>query len=316
MAAIDNQALARSRSRSMGEMAAIPPTNMLLGVPKKGRLFDKCSKLLQEGVGMEYRKPDRVDVAHCSNMPVTLVFLPAHDIATYVGEGNVDMGITGLDVIAETEPDNEDLEVVMELGFGKCMLAVQGPATDGYTSASSLAGQRIVTSFPLVAAKFFKQFESAATGPTKIKFVSGSVEAACGLGLADGIVDLVETGTTMRAAGLEIVEKIMDTQAVLIKNKRNTQHLEIAERIKKRIEGWHTATKYQMIQYNIEKVNLDKALAITPGKRSPTVSALEESGWLAVSSLVKKDEAAKIMDDLQSIGADSILIFSISNSRM
>ena len=103
-------------------------------------------------------------------------------------------------------------------------------------NAASLAGKRIVTSFPVVAEKFFRQFETEATGKTKIKFVSGSVEAACQLGLADGIVDLVETGTTMRAAGLDIVEKIMDTQAVLIKNKK-ALHPELINLITRRIQG-------------------------------------------------------------------------------
>ena len=116
---------------------------------------------------------------------MTLVFLPAHDIATYVSEGNVDMGITGQDVIAETEPECDVLETVVELGFGKCKLAVQGPVAENITDVSTLAGKRIVTSFPKVAEQFFRQYETEATGKTKIKFVSGSVEAACQLGLAD-----------------------------------------------------------------------------------------------------------------------------------
>ncbi|KAJ1484981.1 hypothetical protein T484DRAFT_1795131, partial [Baffinella frigidus] len=119
----DAQANKRMPSRSMGNMSAIPPENMLLAVPKKGRLNEKVMKLLVDGVGMEYRRPDRVDVAHCTNMPVTLVFLPAHDIATYVGEGNVDMGITGEDVIRETEPSTGIVETASNppppFGFGE-----------------------------------------------------------------------------------------------------------------------------------------------------------------------------------------------------
>ena len=246
---------------------------------------------------------------------VSLVFLPAHDIATYVSEGNVDMGITGQDVIAETEPNCENLETVVELGFGKCKLAVQGPVAENITDVSTLAGKRIVTSFPIVTEKFFKQFETEATGTTKIKFVSGSVEAACQLGLADGIVDLVETGTTMRAAGLEIVEKIMDTQAVLIKNKK-ALHPELISTITRRIQGHFTAQKYSMIQYNVRREALVQAVHITPGKRSPTITNLEDKEWVSVSALVLKKDTPTIADKLEEIGADSILIFAIQNTRM
>ena len=154
------------------------------------------------------------------------------------------MGITGLDVIAETVPEDE-VEIVMRLGYGKCKLAVQAPVADNVSNVAQLAGRRVVTSFPNLAKKFFEKHESATTGQTKIKFVSGSVEAACGLGLADAVVDLVETGTTMRAAGLEIVENVMETEAVLIASPKST-HLEILNTIKQRIQGYITATKYQV----------------------------------------------------------------------
>jgi len=306
----------RERRDSKSSMlSCIPPENLLIGVPKKGRLHELCIKLLVDGAGLDYRRPERVDIAHCKDAPVSLVFLPAHDIATYVSEGNVDMGITGQDVMAETEPDCANLETVVQLGFGRCKLAVQGPVSENIKDVASLAGKRIVTSFPVIAEKFFKQYETEATGKTKIKFVSGSVEAACQLGLADGIVDLVETGTTMRAAGLEIVEKIMDTQAVLIKSKK-ALHPELIDTITRRIQGHFTATQYQMIQYNVKRTNLEKAVLITPGKRSPTITGLDDNEWVAVSALVLRKEVQNIADKLEAIGADSILIFSIQNTRM
>eukprot|EP00802_Teleaulax_amphioxeia_P017466 Tamp_17623.p1 GENE.Tamp_17623~~Tamp_17623.p1 ORF type:complete len:322 (-),score=80.87 Tamp_17623:413-1345(-) len=304
----------RARAKS-GALSAIPAENLLIGVPKKGRLHEQCIKLLVDGAGLDYKRPDRVDIAHCKDVPVTLVFLPAHDIATYVSEGNVDMGITGQDVMAETEPECLNLETIMALGFGKCKLAVQGPALENMRDARELAGKRIVTSFPVIAEKFFRQYETEATGKTKIKFVSGSVEAACQLGLADGIVDLVETGTTMRAAGLEIVEKIMDTQAVLIKNKK-ALHPELIDTITRRIQGHFTATQYQMIQYNVKRAALQEAIKITPGKRSPTITGLDDTEWVAVSALVLRKDVQVIADKLEAIGADSILIFSIQNTRM
>ncbi len=145
--------------------------------------------------------------------------------------------------------------------------------------------------------------------------MSGSVEAACGLGLADAVVDLVETGTTMKAAGLDVVAEVMVSQAVLIANPNST-HQDLISLILKRIEGYITATQYMMISYNVRRESLAQALAITPGKRSPTVSTLEEDSWVAVQSLVKRKESSAKMDQLHDAGATDILLFPISNSRM
>ena len=285
-------------------------SNILFAVPKKGRLFEKCTKLL-DGAGLDYDRPNRLDVARCSSLPITLVFLPAADIATYVGEGNVDIGITGVDVLEES---NVEVDRILDLGFGRCKLSLQAPVSSGYTDASQLSGKRIVTSFPSLAKNFFHQYDTAER-QTQIKFVSGSVEAACGLGLADAVVDLVETGTTMRAAGLEIVCDVLTTEAILISSK-SSRHGDMIELIKKRIKGYITSTNYMMIQYNVGRENLRSALLITPGKRSPTVSPLENEDAVAVSALVVKSESSKIMDQLESVGATDILLFSLNNSRM
>jgi ATP phosphoribosyltransferase len=179
-----------------------------MAIPKKGRLYDKVAEMLK-GAGIEYHREDRLDVALCKDLPLTLIFLPASDIASYVGEGNVDIGITGIDCIEESEACVENL---MDLGVGKCKLCVQAPASKNITSPEALAGGRIVTSFPVLTKRFFDPIDEQKGVKTHVKFVSGSVEAACGLGLADGIVDLVETGTTMRAAGLEVVGDVLKTQ--------------------------------------------------------------------------------------------------------
>ncbi|CAM9548116.1 unnamed protein product [Chrysoparadoxa australica] len=289
----------------------LPPENALFAVPKKGRLYERCMKLL-DGAGIQYRRPDRLDIAQCSGLPITLVFLPAHDIASYVGEGNVDMGITGLDVIEETG-QGEHIDVAMELGFGKCKLCVLAPKTAHVTDPSTLAGQRIVTSFPGLTRKYFDQYDKAGK-PTGIKFVSGSVEAACGLGLADAVVDLVETGTTMRAAGLEIVAEVMETQCLLITSK-HTKHKEMVQLITSRVAGFITAERHLMISYNVQSKDLQAVIAITPGKRAPTVTSLSEEGWLAVQALIEKKKASSIMDELTKAGAADILCFSLQNTR-
>jgi len=151
---------------------------------------------------------------------------------------------------------------------------------------------------------------------TKIKSISGSVEAACGLGLADGIVDLVETGTTMKAAGLEEVATIMQTQTVLIANPHSCRDSELVETIRKRIAGYLTADRYVMVTYNVHRRNLDKCKVITPGKKAPSISPLEREAWVAVSALVPKKEAPAAMDELEAAGATDILLTGLVGSRM
>jgi ATP phosphoribosyltransferase len=171
-----------------------PPGNCKLAIPKKGRLYEKVVQMLKGG-GIEFRREDRLDVALCKDLPITLVFLPAKDIAKFVGGGDIDAGITGWDVIKESMVT---VDRVMDLGFGKCKLCVQAPVQHKITDVEVLAGKRIATSFPDTTKEFFKPIDEKLGTQTKVFFVSGSVEAACGLGLADAVVDLVETGTTMR----------------------------------------------------------------------------------------------------------------------
>ena len=171
-----------------------PPENLKFAIPKKGRLHEKVVEMLK-GAGIEFRRQPRLDVALCVGLPITLIFLSASDIAKFVGEGNVDLGITGQDMVQE---NGVTVESVMDLGFGKCKLCVQAPVVDEIKDVKALAGKRIVTSFPNVTKSFFQQYDAELGVSTSINYVSGSVEAACGLGLADAVVDLVETGTTMR----------------------------------------------------------------------------------------------------------------------
>ena len=314
-----------------------------MAIPKKGRLNEKIVTMLK-GCGIDFQREHRLDVALCKDLPLTLVFLPASDIAKYVGEGNVDIGITGIDICEESDVD---VDRILKLGIGKCKLCVQGPVANRIKDARELAGKRIVTSFPLLTKKFFDPLDEEKGVKTKIKFVSGSVEAACSLGLADGIVDLVETGTTMRVRIflsllfilIDIVigsrfrdcfrytpnrgktplptqkNKSNPTQAVLITNKK-TQHDSVVKLIKRRVEGYITATKYLMITYNVHVDLLEKASAITPGKRSPTVTGLEDPNYKAVSSLVLKSQLSIKMDQLHDVGATDILAVDLCNTRM
>lgn len=295
----------------MAEANSSPEGYCRMAIPKKGRLYDVCCDMLK-GSGIKFHRGARLDVAVCSGIPLTLVFLPAADIAMYVGEGDVDVGITGEDIVKESEVD---VEKILDLRVGKCKLCLQAQVSKNITDPADLAGKRIVTSFPSLTKRYFDPLDEKKGVKTKIKFVSGSVEAACGLGLADAVVDLVETGTTMRAAGLEVVAEVLETEAVLIKNP-HTKHGEILDKITNRIQGYMTATQYVMLVYNIATKLVEKASAISPGKRSPTVTALEDPNFKSISTLVLKKEMSEKMDALHDIGATDILALSILNSRM
>jgi len=276
---------------------------------------------LLNGADIQFHRPNRVDVCLVQNHPIALVFLPAADIPSFVGKGNVDLGITGHDVILEAEMESLVTET-LRLGFGKCSLHVQVPEAGPVQSVEALAGKRIVTSFEVLAGRFFKDIDDRAglvgDAVTSVEYVGGSVEAACALGLADAIVDLVESGETMRAAGLRPIATLLQSEAVLIRS-TSPKHPHLAplmEKITARIAGMIAAHKYIVCQYNILRSKLSAATAVTPGRRAPTISPLEDPEWVAVSSMVERSKTADVMDQLVSVGAEDIMIFNIDNSRV
>ncbi|KAL7892617.1 hypothetical protein HDV63DRAFT_389130 [Trichoderma sp. SZMC 28014] len=303
---------------------------LLFAVPKKGRLNAATLNLL-EGADIQFRRENRLDIALVKNLPIALIFLPAADIPTFVGQGRVDLGITGWDQVKEHDAAvkaaaSEDpsspvsgSEMVMELEFGACKLQVQVPEKGQYTTSTDLIGRTIGTSFVSLTEEYFAQLETQAGGAapqklrTKIIELSGSVEAACALGVADGIVDLVESGETMRAAGLKAIDTVVESVAVLIKS-RSPSNTDLVDLIAARIRGVITAQRYVLCQYNIERSSIAAATQITPGKRAPTVTSLDD-GWVAVSSMVEKKKIALVMDDLKRVGAQDILVLDIHNTR-
>ncbi|KAK6357488.1 ATP phosphoribosyltransferase (ATP-PRTase) (ATP-PRT) [Orbilia javanica] len=298
---------------------------LLMAVPKKGRLYDAALTLLQ-GSDIQFHRHNRLDIALCHNLPIALVFLGAADIPVFVGEGRCDLGITGQDQVAEHQiAENQvSVEEILELGFGKCKLQVQVPAKGPIKDPKELVGKTVVTSFTHLSKEYFKSLEVELFGAeaferdgmkTTMKYVGGSVEAACALGVADGIVDLVESGETMKAAGLTAISTVMATQAVLIKSKhpRNPQ---MAELILSRIKGVINAKKYVLCSYNIPRTLLSVVHNITPGRRAPTITSLEEEGWVAVQAMVERSRVASVMDELDEAGAHDILVTQITNSRV
>lgn len=254
-------------------------------------------------------------------MPVALVFLPAADIPRFVAEGRCALGITGADQVSES---GLDCDMLLDLSFGKCKLQVQVPENSEYEKPEQLIGKSIVTSFTKLTDEYFTKLEHGDSSSsqdkkssTTIKYVGGSVEAAVALGVADAIVDLVESGETMRAAGLKPIATLMNTSAWLIQNKRvSASDLEICNIIRSRLEGVLAASKYVLCNYNAPRNHLPELLKITPGRRAPTITQLEEEEWVAVSSMVLQTEIASVMDRLKSNGAEDILVFQISNCRV
>ncbi|KAI5801410.1 hypothetical protein DFH27DRAFT_556727 [Peziza echinospora] len=295
---------------------------LLFAVPKKGRLNEACLDLLK-GSDIQFHRHSRLDIALCINLPIALIFLPAADIPRFVGEGRVDLGITGHDQVRESQLST-GVEQLLDLGFGRCKLQVQVPEKGEIQDPSQLVGKNIVTSFTNLTKTFFEDLEkkkeaetgqTGIVGSTKIKYVGGSVEAACALGVADGIVDLVESGETMKAAGLHDIATVLETSAVLIKS-THPSHPTLIPIITSRIRGVINAKKYVLCTYNVERTKLPHVTTITPGKRAPTVTQLEgEVGWVAVSVMVEKKQIASVMDQLEEAGASDILVVQLANSR-
>ncbi|KAK9467501.1 hypothetical protein V1512DRAFT_261339 [Lipomyces arxii] len=296
---------------------------LLFAIPKKGRLYQQCLDMLN-GADIKFNRSSRLDIALCTNLPIALVFLPAADIPRFVGEGRLSLGITGQDQVAEAEMDVRE---VVDLGFGSCKLQIEVPENGEFSNPRELIGKNIVTSFTNLTRRYFTELEAEEADSTAqqngdstklktvIKYVGGSVEAACALGVADAVVDLVESGETMRAAGLKSIETIFETSAVLIASK-NPTNPELVNIIESRIKGVIAAGKYVLCNYNCPRDKLETVIKITPGRRAPTVSPLEESDWVSVSSMVEKKKIAGVMDELQASGAEDVLVFNISNSRV
>ena len=278
-----------------------------IGVPSKGRLAEVSSLLLNEA-GLAFRRSERSLFARCRDMPVEVTFLRADDIPVLTAEGAIDLGITGADLVAES---GMPLVHRLDLGIGSCRLALCVADDSSITDPRQLAEKRIATSFPRITREWL-----AARG-VEAHFVelSGSVEIMIMLGVADAIVDLVETGSTLAANRLRVLDEIGRYQTVLVQNER-TADGQLVDRIVRRLEGIVIARSYSLLEYNIPRSRLAEAEKITPGFNSPTVSALEDPEWCAVRAMVRRGEAHGIMERLEAIGASAIIETSISNCRL
>ncbi|MFA6299086.1 MAG: ATP phosphoribosyltransferase [Nocardioides sp.] len=277
-----------------------------VAVPNKGALSQSASDILRES-GYRQRSDSKELTLIDAENGVEFFYLRPRDIALYVGEGTLDVGITGRDLLRDSGAKAEES---LSLGFGRSTFRFAGPAGK-YTDLSQLAGTRIATSYVGIVRAFLEERGIEAT----VTRLDGAVESSIQLGVADVIADVVETGSTLRQAGLETFgEAILESEAVLIT--RNGQVPADFEIFKRRVDGVLVARSFVMMDYDIEEQHVTRAVELTPGIEGPTISPLHREGWVAVRAMVPRAGAQRLMDELYGVGARGILTTDIHACRL
>lgn len=275
-----------------------------IAIQKSGRLNENSIKILKEA-GIEFDNGLNKLKAEAFNFPIEVFFLRDDDIPQYVEDGVADIGIVGENVVLEK---NRELKIVDRLGFGKCRLSIAIPKDQKYKSLEDLNGKRIATSYSTILSKYLKKNKISA----EIHEISGSVEIAPGIGLADAICDLVSSGSTLFTNGLKEVEVILKSEAVLVANKKlDKPQQDILERLLFRIHAVRKAKSNKYILMNAPNTQLEAICKVLPGMKSPTILPLAESGWSSVHSVVQEDQFWEIIEKLKSNGAQGILVVPI-----
>ncbi|MFV0534078.1 MAG: ATP phosphoribosyltransferase [Cumulibacter sp.] len=279
-----------------------------IAVPNKGSLADAAATMLKEA-GYRQRSTSKELAILDPQNDVEFFYLRPRDIAVYVGEGTLDLGITGRDLLIDSGTDATE---VLPLGFGASTFRLAAEPNT-INSLADLAGKRIATAYAGVMADILKQRGIDA----KIVRLDGAVETAIRLGVADAVADVVETGTTLRTAGLKIVgdEPLLVSEATLI-GREGVAEEPAVQQLLRRLQGVLVARRYVMLDYDIRGESLDAAAAVTPGLQSPTVSPLHDEGWFAVRAMVPSEQTNSIMDELWSLGARAILVTDIVACRI
>jgi len=275
-----------------------------IAIQKSGRLYDDSIKILKE-CGIDINTGINKLKAEASNFPMEVFLFRDDDIPQYVQDGVADIGIVGENVLVEKE---KDVKVIEKLGFGKCRLSIAIPKTMSYKGASDLNGLKIATTYKTILSGFLKKEKIKA----EIHEISGSVEIAPSIGLANAICDLVSSGSTLFMNGLKEVEVIFKSEAVLVQNKSLTKkQLALVDKLLFRMQAVKKSKKNKYILLNAPNTNLDKILKILPGMRSPTILPLAEKGWSSVHSVVNEDKFWEIIEALKANGAQGILVVPI-----
>ena len=278
-----------------------------IAVPNKGSLAESAAQMLRES-GYRQRSDSRELVLQDPENDVEFFFLRPRDIAVYVGAGTLDIGITGRDLLLDSGADAAE---VLSLGFGRSTFRFAArPGTA--TVATDLGGHRIATSYDGLLRRYLAGLGVEA----EIVRLDGAVETSVSLGVADVIADVVETGTTLRAAGLEVFgEPILQSEAVLVRRSGAPDDPAIGV-LSRRLQGVLVARRYVLMDYDVRVELVERACELTPGLESPTVSPLHDKGWVAVRAMVPRASTNQVMDELYDLGARAILVTDIHACRL
>jgi len=278
-----------------------------IAVPNKGSLADASIDILKEA-GYRQRSDSRDLVLIDPANGVEFYYLRPRDIAIYVGSGELEAGITGRDLLIDSGAAAEE---ILPLDFGSSTFRFAGPAHEKL-SLGSIAGKRVATAYPGLVEKYLSDQKISAD----VVRLDGAVESSIRLGVADLIADVVSTGNTLRQAGLAIFgDPILVSEAILIKGSSTSIASEL-EILTRRLQGVVTARQYVLLDYDVPKISVDQACAITPGLESPTISPLQKADWVAVRAMVLRKDTNRLMDELWALGARGILVTDIHACRL
>ena len=279
-----------------------------IAIPNKGSLSEEGVTLLK-AAGYKCKRRGRELIVRDQENNIDFIYLRPRDIAVYVGNGLLDMGITGRDLAIDSEADVKEL---LPLNFGNSSFFYAVPANTKLTPAK-FAGKRIASSYSNIVKKDLKKRGIKA----QIIKLDGAVEISINLGVADAIADVVSSGQTLKEAGLKIVgEPILESEAVLISRDKKIAESNDGKKLIDRLNGILLARTYAMVEYDVPRKSVIKACKITPGIESPTIAPLAEPDWVAVKSMVKRKEINKILDELKKTGAKGIIITDIRTCRL
>ena len=278
-----------------------------IAVPNKGSLADASIEILKEA-GYRQRVDSRDLVLTDPDNGVEFYYLRPRDIALYVGTGELEAGITGRDLLIDSGADAQE---ILALGFGGSTFRFAGPAAKSW-KVEDISGKRVATAYPGLVENYLSKLGLTAT----VVRLDGAVESSVRLGVADVIADVVSTGNTLRQAGLSIFgDPILQSEAILIS--RNSKELpDELQILLRRLQGVVTARQYVLLDYDIPRVSVDQACAITPGLESPTISPLQKADWVAVRAMVLRKDTNRLMDELWALGARGILVTDIHACRL
>ncbi len=275
-----------------------------VAIQKKGRLNEDSLKLIKE-CGISFSKAGGMLTAQAYNFPLEFLYLRDDDIPGYVADGTADIGIVGDNESAEKD---KDTDLVKKLGFSKCRLSIGVPKDTNYNGPQDLEGKKIATSYPVILGKWLKENGINA----HIHEISGSVEIAPSIGLADAICDLVSSGSTLKSNGLEEAEVIFKSEAVLVANKNlSPEKKALLDRLLFRMEAVMGARNYKYITLNVPNENINEVIKVLPGIKSPTVTPLHMAGWSSLHTVVDENEFWPIIESLKEAGAEGILVLPI-----